>query len=94
MPTTTNWITVKQAADRAGVSLALVYRWIGEGRLPHFRMGSRGTRGTVRIKPDDLDAFLETLRAPSPELPRRKATSPVGGFVHLDAKRLARAQAD
>jgi excisionase family DNA binding protein len=55
-------LTVKQAAGRAGVSPALVYRWCDERRLPHYRCGGRGRRGRILIDPVDLDAFLETLK--------------------------------
>jgi hypothetical protein len=40
----------------------LVYRWCAERRLPHYRLGTRGRRGRILIDPDDLDAFLKTLK--------------------------------
>jgi excisionase family DNA binding protein len=55
-------ITVSEAADRAGVSVSLVYQWCAERRLPHFRLGRCGRRGKLLIEQDDLDVFLESSR--------------------------------
>lgn len=55
-------LTVKRAAQLAGVSPSLVYAWCRERRLPHLRVGTSGRRGQIRIAPADLDAFLRTLR--------------------------------
>jgi excisionase family DNA binding protein len=55
-------LTVKQAAERATVSESLVYQWIDERRLTHYRLGGKGKRGAIKIDPRDLDAFLATLR--------------------------------
>jgi excisionase family DNA binding protein len=55
-------LTVKQAAERAGVSPALVYRWCQEQRLVHYRLGGQGRRGKILIDPADLDAFLKSLK--------------------------------
>ena len=53
---------LEQAAERAGVSEKLVYRWCAGHRLPHFRCGARGRRGRILIDPADLDAFMRTLK--------------------------------
>jgi excisionase family DNA binding protein len=58
----TTRLSVTEAADRAGVSESLVYRWCDEGRLAHYRLGSRGRRGKIVILATDLDAFLESCR--------------------------------
>jgi excisionase family DNA binding protein len=55
-------LTPKRAAERAGVSEKLVYRWCAERRLSHYRCGGQGRRGRILIDPDDLDAFLLTLK--------------------------------
>jgi excisionase family DNA binding protein len=52
-------LTPKQAAERAGISAALVYQWCEERRLPHYRLGGDGKRGKIMIDPRDLDEFLE-----------------------------------
>jgi hypothetical protein len=55
-------LTVKQAAERAGVSESLVYAWCDSDLLPHARLpGARPTargRGLIRISEADLAAFL------------------------------------
>jgi excisionase family DNA binding protein len=55
-------MTVKQAAEREGLSPQLIYRWCEERRLPHYRCGGRGRRGRILIDPADLDSFMETLK--------------------------------
>ena len=55
-------LTVKQAAQRAGVSTALVYAWISDKMLAHYRVGRPGSRGSIRIAEADLDAFLASLK--------------------------------
>lgn len=55
-------LTVRAAAARAGVSAALVYAWVAEGRLAHARLGRAGRRGRIAIAPADLDALLGECR--------------------------------
>jgi excisionase family DNA binding protein len=55
-------LTIKQAAERAAVSAALVYEWCDERRLPHYRVGGAGKRGKILIELADLDAFLASLK--------------------------------
>ena len=55
-------LSVRQAAERAGVCPALVYSWIACGELPHFRLGARGRRGKVAIAEADLDGFLQARK--------------------------------
>jgi excisionase family DNA binding protein len=55
-------LSVKQAAERIGVSEALVYEWCSSGMLTHFRLGAHGKRGSIRIAEVDLDAFLAARR--------------------------------
>jgi excisionase family DNA binding protein len=52
----------KQAAERAQVSVSLIYQWVEERLLPHYRVGGRGKRGRILMDPADLDAFLESCR--------------------------------
>jgi excisionase family DNA binding protein len=47
-------LTVKQAADRLGVSSRTIYDLVESGRLKCQRIGTG--RGTIRIRPADLDA--------------------------------------
>jgi excisionase family DNA binding protein len=55
-------LTPKQAAARAGVSVSLIYELCSQGRIPHYRLGGRGKRGTIRVEDTDLDAFLAECR--------------------------------
>jgi excisionase family DNA binding protein len=55
-------LTVKQAAERIGVSPSLIYAWCREQRLVHYRMGREGKRGQIRINPADLEALMKSLR--------------------------------
>lgn len=48
-------LTVKQAAERLGVSVDAVYDLCRDGRLRCFRAGEG--RGTIRIRPADLERF-------------------------------------
>jgi excisionase family DNA binding protein len=77
-------LTVKQAAERAGVSVALVYDWVAGGLLAHHRLGRPGRRGCIRVAQADLDAFLAAQRregaAPAAAPPRK----PPVRLRHLD----------
>lgn len=55
-------LTPKQAAERAGVSPKLIYRWCKKGRLAHYRLGSERSRGRIQIDPADLDRLIEECR--------------------------------
>jgi excisionase family DNA binding protein len=55
-------LTVKQAAERTGVSESLVYGWCGAELLAHMRLGRPGRRGCIRIMEEDLDAFLRSQK--------------------------------
>lgn len=62
--TDSEYCTVAEAARLLHVSKATVWRWIGAGRMPAVRMGSR----VVRIRRGDLCRIAE------PTGPRRKMT--------------------
>jgi excisionase family DNA binding protein len=55
-------LTVKQSATMAGVSAGLVYAWIEQRVLPHFRFGRLGRRGAIRIAEADLQRFLDSMK--------------------------------
>lgn len=55
-------VTVKEAAQLAGVSRSLVYAWCQSGALRHSRFGRAGRRGCVRIAEPELLEFLESCR--------------------------------
>jgi excisionase family DNA binding protein len=66
-------LTVADAAERAGVSISLVYQWVDERRLAHFRVGGRGKRGKILISPRDLDGFMDSLKVEPPGDPGEAA---------------------
>ena len=86
-----NWLTVKEAAERARVSPELIYQWVAEGRLWHYRVGGKGARGKILIKPADLEAFMESLRVGPDEPPRpARASDRLGEpFSELDSSQFA-----
>lgn len=49
-------LTIKQAAERLQCSHALVYQLCASRRLAHLRLGIG--RGTIRIREEDLLAFI------------------------------------
>lgn len=53
-------MTVQEAADRLGVGQSTVYSLCRTRKLGHCRVGLR--RGTIRITPEDLDAYLASVR--------------------------------
>ena len=52
-------LTVKQVCDVLQVHRNTLRRWIAAGRVPAYRIGPRGD---LRLKQDDLDAFIEQMR--------------------------------
>ena len=82
-------LTPKEAAERAGVSVSLIYQWCAEGHLPHYRVGTRGRRGKILIAPEDLDAFMESMKVSSPR--PSPPSQPASPFSELNPDRLARA---
>jgi excisionase family DNA binding protein len=58
------YLTVREAAARAGVEEQTVRRWLRDARVPlsRYRVGQRG----VRISEAELSAFLAPRPAPEP----------------------------
>jgi excisionase family DNA binding protein len=46
-------LTVRQVADRLGVSAATVYGLCDRGELPHLRVSN-----AIRVRREDLEAFI------------------------------------
>lgn len=53
-------LTVQDIADRLQVHTETVLRWLREGQLEGFRLGSN--RAGWRVSEDQLDAFLDARR--------------------------------
>src|SRR5215469_5522592 len=69
-------LTVREAAERAGVSESLIYLLCDERRLPHYRPGGKGKRGKILIDPRDLDAYMQSCRVDAEERPQVKTPAP------------------
>ena len=62
-------LTVRDAADLLNVSVSLVYLLVDTRKLASHRIGAR--RGTIRIRREDLQAYLQSCRSgPLPDLVR------------------------
>ena len=57
MSETITWLSTKEAAERLGVTLRSLYRFIDEGLLPAYRFGR-----VIRLKAADVDGFIEACR--------------------------------
>ena len=55
-PVATDTLSVKQASERYGIPERTIYALCKDGQLVHHRVGTG--RGTIRIKPADLDRHL------------------------------------
>lgn len=51
-------MTVRQAAERLGISASLVYALCRDGVLKHFRHGRPGKRGTIRIPEQAVAEYI------------------------------------
>ncbi|MHB8594336.1 MAG: helix-turn-helix domain-containing protein, partial [Acidimicrobiales bacterium] len=51
------WMSTKEAAERLGVTLRSLYRFIDEGSLAAFKFGR-----VIRLKEDDVESFIESCR--------------------------------
>ncbi|RDI59020.1 excisionase family DNA-binding protein [Nocardia pseudobrasiliensis] len=56
-PTPSRYVSIKQAAARAGVSTDTIRRMIGDGSLPAYRF-----RGQIRIALEDIDKAMRRVR--------------------------------
>jgi len=54
--------TVAMIAEKLKVSKTIVYGWVESHELPHFRLGAKGHRGSIRVEETDLQAFMEARK--------------------------------
>jgi excisionase family DNA binding protein len=70
-------VTVKQAAQRIGISASLVYELCNLGVIRHGRHGRPGKRGTIRIEDEAVAEYMKMCQRegsrPAP-LPLRHIT--------------------
>jgi excisionase family DNA binding protein len=88
-------LTVKQAAQRLGVSPSLVYELCASAAIRHLRHGRASSRGTIRISEEALADYLKSCERGRPGAAPAAVTSPTSSraspFSELDCRRLARA---
>lgn len=51
------WMSLPEGAEYLGISLATIYRWLNEGRIPSYKAGR-----VRRVKKTDLDSYMESGR--------------------------------
>jgi len=51
------WLGTRESAERLGVTLRTLYRFIDEGLVPAYRFGR-----VIRLKPEDVESFIEASR--------------------------------
>lgn len=79
-------LTVKQAAERLGVSATLVYALCAQGKIIHERYGLG--RGTIRISEDALGQYRVSCQVTAPHRTHAPAGKNGGAFSVLDPDRL------
>jgi excisionase family DNA binding protein len=57
---TDNLLTVQEVANRLNVSRPTVYRLVKKGKIQHIKV-----EGSIRIKPGDLESFIERQTTPA-----------------------------
>ncbi len=70
------YLSVRDVAQRLGVSEELVRDWCNSGELSHHRLGRKGKRGRIKIALADLDAYLASTRQEKPSEPETLPLSP------------------
>ena len=51
------WLSTTDVRQRLGITLRTLYRLIDEGQIPAYKIGR-----VIRMKEEDIDAFLERSR--------------------------------
>jgi excisionase family DNA binding protein len=57
MPPEPKWMSSNQAAERLGVSLRTLYKFVDEGLVPAYKFGR-----VIRLREHEIDAFIEASR--------------------------------
>lgn len=84
-------LTVKQAAEKLGISRSLVFSLCARKKIRHERHGLG--RGTIRIPEDAVDEYRcrVTIGSQHEERPVPRASGKTAVFKHLNAERLRKA---
>jgi excisionase family DNA binding protein len=59
----TRWLSTRTAADQLGITTRTLYRLIDSGQLPAYKFGR-----VIRLKEDEVEAFVESARIVPGEL--------------------------
>lgn len=51
------WMSTRETAERLGVTLRTLYRFIDEGQIAAYKLGR-----VIRLKDNDVEAFIESAR--------------------------------
>ena len=51
------WMSTRETAERLGITLRTLYRFIDEGQIVAYKLGR-----VIRLKEADVDAFIEGAR--------------------------------
>ena len=75
-------LKVADVAKRLGVSTALVYQLVAQGRLACYRIGLG--RGAIRFAESDVEAYLDSCRIESAErTPHSRSSVRMPRLKHL-----------
>ena len=86
-------LTVRHIADRLRVSRQCVYTLIEERLLPATRVSESGR--AIRVRPEDLNEFLEKCKVPKQSKSPAKRTAPAPtAFRYLNGVKLREAWAE
>lgn len=64
-------LTVREVAELLSVTGKCVYELVGTGKLRCYRVGA--SRGAIRMRRADVDAYLSECRTESVEIAKRRA---------------------
>lgn len=59
----TTWLSTREAAGELGITTRTLYRLIDSGQVPAYKFGR-----VIRLKADEVDAFVERSRIAPGEL--------------------------
>ena len=76
-PTEIRWLSTADAADRLGVSLRTLYKFIDEGQVAAYKFGR-----VIRLQEQEVDAFIQSARIEPGTLEHLYPESKAGGLDH------------
>lgn len=58
-------LTVVEVAERLGISVSQVYNLFARNELRRVNLSAAGTRAKMRVRTDDLNAYIEARTLPA-----------------------------